>query len=207
MTDKMANKQTPIPVKLEKGEKEVRRVEGVKLSSSTLHRLQIEEDFLLLTNRRLIITGKFKSGEEIIPVAYMGYLDDVVSCEVKKAWFEPKKLSVTFREYSFKFGTQKVVKIWRNGEVYTSVDKVRVSTDPKNTVGHVETSFVGMSLVGLRSFIMAQLALQGVENYAQQNPWDRPRPKEFAWVFKDIEQPEVLKSDIMKQIETKRGLP
>lgn len=205
MTDKRANKQNPLPVTLEKGEKEVRRIEGLKLSNSTFHRLQIKEDFLLLTNRRLILTGKFESSGEMIPVAYMGYLDDIVSCEVKKPLFGEKKLSVTFRKYSFKFGTQKVVKIWRNGEVHTSVDNVRLRTDRKDTVGHVEPTdevWAGFSWVGLRSFIMAQLALQGVESYAQQNPWDRPRPKEFVLVLKDIEQPEVLKSDIMKQIET-----
>ena len=182
----------PVPVVLEEGERVVRRVDGVRLFCVMSPE---REGFLLLTDRRLIFNGRWKTtGGETLPLAYEGSLGDIVGCNVWR--FPWKRLSVTFRQVLFKHGTE-VVKLWENGEVRTSLDKLldEVSIKPGQdlTVGD------------FRIIIIAQMALEGVEGYVDKDqPWLRPRPTKLVLVFRDIKQREALRSEIVGQIERYR---
>lgn len=108
----------PVPVELEKGEKELRRVDVVKVELG----LMVGRGFLLLTNRRLICNvrlekvGKEKIGKEKIPFSFEWSLDDLVVCSAKKASQLGKKgLFLAF--------TQAVWKNFPDGKVKATVHK------------------------------------------------------------------------------------
>lgn len=90
----------PVPVELEKGEKELRRVDGVKVELG----LMVGRGFLLLTNRRLICNGRFeKVGKERIPFSFEWSLDDLVVCSAEKASQLGKKgLFLAFTQVAWK---------------------------------------------------------------------------------------------------------
>jgi hypothetical protein len=95
----------PVPVELEKGEKELRRVDGVKVELG----LMVGRGFLLLTNRRLICNGRFekvgkeKIGKERIPFSFEWSLDDLVDCATKKAsQLGKKRLALAFTQMDWK---------------------------------------------------------------------------------------------------------
>ena len=134
----------PIPVVLEKGEKEVRRVEGVKLEGKDI----IGRGFLLLTDRKLIFNGKLLAGEASMTTAFEWSLDDVLGCETKSPLFGKKKLLVIFRQ-----GVMKIRQV--TGEIFTHTFKPKI----------------------------------------------RERKSIPVYAFTDINQPEVLRSEIMEQIE------
>jgi hypothetical protein len=85
----------PLPVVLEKGEREVRRVEGVVLKG----REGTARGPLLLTNLRLIFNGGWDFEE---PAYFEWSLGDILGCDVKKQLFDKKKLLVAFKTVLFK---------------------------------------------------------------------------------------------------------
>lgn len=85
----------PFPVVLEKGERELRRVEGVILK----RRDATARGPLLLTNLRLIFNGKWDFKE---PAYFEWSLGDILGCDVKKQLFGKKKLLVAFKTVLFK---------------------------------------------------------------------------------------------------------
>ena len=105
-----------VPLELEEGENEVRRVDGVELEKTLAK--ETCRGFLLLTDRRLIFNGKLSGGKQLL-TAFEWSLNDVVGCVVKNSLFGKKKLAIII--------SRVVVKVRQiTGKVFTTpVETVR----------------------------------------------------------------------------------
>lgn len=138
-----------VPLVLEKGEREVRRAEGVKFKTYKPGAELWDRDILLHTTGVLALTDRRLIHYATLPSVARGHvfelsLSDTTGCSVKKPWLEKKKI--------FTVNTQRVV--W----VYPGL------TEPI--------------------------------------PFEPLADHIVLW---DIEQPEVLRSEIMEQVERYKG--
>lgn len=87
----------PVPVVLEKGEKKVRRVEGVKFKTYKPGAELWDRDILLYTTGVMVLTDRRLIHYATSPLDARGHvfelsLSDITGCSVKKPWLEKKKI-------------------------------------------------------------------------------------------------------------------
>lgn len=115
----------PVPVELERGEQEVRRVEGVKFETAET----VNKGLLLLTNRRLIFNGSMtdERGRRLETWALEWSGDDIIG--VPLPWYSWTTLPLEFHHVTVKKRSDE-------GEIITA--KVEAMTIIKDYIG-IET--------------------------------------------------------------------